>query len=126
MLIPFGILSAAGAGVPEGTYELISTTVLGGTAASITFSSLGDYSSTYKHLQLRIAARSASASSFSGRLRFNGDTGANYSFHQLLGTGSSVLSTADTGQTGTDILPVSNSTSTASSFGGAVIDILDS
>ena len=127
MLIPFGVLSAAGAGgVVAGDYELISTTILGTAASSVTFSSLGTYSSTYKHLQLRIAARSSSASSFSGRLRFNGDTGANYSFHQLLGNGSSVLSTADSGQTGTDILPVSNSNSTASSFAGAVIDILDS
>ena len=127
-LSALGIFSAAGAGgvVAAGDYELISTTILGTATSSVTFSSLATYSSTYKHLQLRIAARSSSASSFSGRLRFNGDTGANYSFKQLLGNGSSVLSTADSCQTGTDILPVSNSTSTASSFGGAVIDILDS
>jgi hypothetical protein len=51
---PLGILSAAGAGGGvAGDYELISSEILGTTAASVTFSSLGDYSSTYKHLQIR-------------------------------------------------------------------------
>jgi hypothetical protein len=49
---PLGILSAAGAGGGvAGDYELISSEILGTTAASVTFSSLGDYAppiSTYK------------------------------------------------------------------------------
>jgi hypothetical protein len=90
MLIPFGVLSAAGAAVGEvDAYELISSTILGGTAASVTFSNLGDYSSTYKHLELRAVVRTSRTSGVDGMLiRLNADSGSNYSRHDFEGNGT--------------------------------------
>ena len=127
MLIPFGILSAAGAGgaAPAGAYELIQTTVLGTDTASVTFSSLGDYSSTYKHLQVRTLARVSAATTETLLIRLNADTGSNYSWHGLSGNGSAVSSFALTSNSymGIGIHPGSNSS--ANIFGLTVIDFLD-
>jgi hypothetical protein len=121
MLIPFGILSAAGvSGEVGATYELISTTILGGTAASVTFSGLGAYASTYKHLQIRMTARLSSANAIDAYI--NGDTGSNYAGHLLRGDGSSVASFA---RSSTSILQIADATNTANVFTGAVVDILD-
>lgn len=120
MLIPFGILSAAGAGVATGTYELISTTVLGGTAASVTFSNLGDYSSTYKHLQLRVAGNNTTSGAW--RFRLNADTGNNYSYHLLYGNGTSALSANATSQSSGYFGFATANTNVAA---GAVMDILN-
>jgi hypothetical protein len=127
MLIPFGILSAAGvSGVVPGDYELISTTILGTATASVTFSSLGDYASTYKHLQIRTVARGNNASqNVAMDLRLNGDTSANYALHLLEGTGSIVYSFA---QTSTDVIfltQIPANSFTANGFGAATTDILD-
>ena len=40
------------------SFDLIQTYTLSSNQASVTFSNLGDYSSTYKHLQLRMVAKS--------------------------------------------------------------------
>jgi hypothetical protein len=120
---PLGILSAAGAGgVAAGDYELITTTVLGGTAASFTFSNLGDYSSTYKHLQIRMAASNNAGSEVNLRMRFNGDTGSNYAFHYMFSTPATVTSAAEVNFTYGFI---ANQNSSTTSFLGAVSDILD-
>jgi hypothetical protein len=91
MLIPFGILSAAGAG---GGYELIETQILTATASQIQFASLGSFSTTYKHLQIRYVAGNTNAITDLDNvaLRFNGQAGgsADYSHHRLWGSGSSV------------------------------------
>jgi hypothetical protein len=125
MLIPLGILAASGAGlVPD--YELISTTVLGGTAASVTFSNLGDYSSTYKHLQIRATARSSRASTVDGlAVRLNGDSGSNYAQHSLQGNFNSVTSSGATSLTRSVVSIITGASSTANYFGGVVIDLLD-
>jgi hypothetical protein len=123
-LFPLGILSAAGAGAE--TYELISTTVLGGTAASVTFSSLGDYSSIYKHLEVRLVARSSRADSADAVIiRLNGDTGSNYAYHRLIGEGSGVFSGGATSTSSPQIGAVTASLDPANSFGSMVISILD-
>ena len=125
MLIPLGILESSGA-LP-GDYELIQTQILTSSQPSITFSNLGNFSTTYKHLQIRLAARST----FSGtlgdslRLRINSDTGANYVNHGLLGNGSSVSSYASTGQSALFQQRLTSAGMGASSFGAIVIDILD-
>jgi hypothetical protein len=123
-LIPLGILSSAGGGF--GTYELIETQILGSNAASITFSGLATYASTYKHLQIRATARSSRAAFTSDVLltRFNADTGSNYASHHLLGNGSSVSSSAFTSQTSTINYVIANDT-VANNFGAVVMDILD-
>jgi hypothetical protein len=124
MLIPFGTLAASGA-APAGAYELISTTVLGSTESSVTFSSLGDYASTYKHLQIRAVTRSSGSVSESVYFRFNGDTGSNYSWHGLNGSGSGASSFGypDFSLMGLSLQPGSNSPS--NSFAFCTIDILD-
>ena len=48
MLIPYGILSAAGAAVATTvTYELIQTVTVGTSASEISFTSLGTYAADY-------------------------------------------------------------------------------
>jgi hypothetical protein len=126
MLIPLGILASSGAGVPTGDYELISSTILGSNTPSVTFSSLGTYSSTYKHLQVRIVARTVRTEVNDSILtRFNGDTGSNYAWHRLFGTGSSVSSGAGSTQTSILTGETSGNTNTSSAFFATVIDILD-
>jgi hypothetical protein len=72
------------------TYEPIATTTLGSAASSVTFSSI---SGTYTDLILIANTIIASVSGFPEcSLRFNSDTGTNYSNTYLLGTGSSAVS----------------------------------
>jgi hypothetical protein len=118
---PLGILSAAGAAVGEvGDYELISSTILGGTAASVTFSNLGDYSSTYKHLQIRGTARSNRATFSVDTMTILFDSNAMTAYHRLYGNGSSVFSNADS-----SIAEIATDVAASGSFGAFVIDLLD-
>ena len=126
MPITLGILAQSRQAVSAGAYELIESVLLSSAAGSVTFSGLSAYSSTYKHLQLRVVARGATASNLTDlQLRFNGDTAQNYVYHQLYGNGSSVVSEAypSINQTTGALIPAANAT--ANSFGGGVIDILD-
>ena len=125
-LFPLGILSAAGAGGAVGDYELIETRILTGFQSAITFSNLGNFSTTYKHLQIRMVARDDRAVDINNIFfTFNGDTGANYSYHLLAGTGSSVISDSGVSQTfgaaGTSL----GTSGIANSFAPSVFDILD-
>jgi hypothetical protein len=128
MMIPFGILSAAGVSDEAGTYELIETQILGSTTPSITFSSLGTYSSTYKHLQIRAVIRNTSSGGIgTSLLRINADTGSNYAWHRLGGYGSgSAESAAGTSQTSMFVGMVPYADQAANAFAASVIDILDS
>ena len=108
---------------PGKDYDSIATTTVGGGgASSITFSSIP---STYKHLQIRGIAQRTTASTFSAvNIVFNSDTtNTNYARHDLYGTGAA---------TGASGIPTASNTSKAyvyvgsgSAFGPAVIDILD-
>ena len=98
------------------TYIQIGSTVTvgAGGAASMDFSSIP---STFTDLKLVVCARDTiSASACDTRIRFNGDTGSNYSFRQIIGNGSSVSSNSNTTTSlYTAIIPAA--TSTASTFG---------
>lgn len=124
MLIPFGVFSAAGAGggASAGSYELISTTILGSNTNTVSFSSIV---STYKHLQIRVASRGSGSNSDLWSMRINSDTGSNYAFHRLRGTGSAVASAASTTQTRIGYLAQPYSSDTSGNFSPAIIDILD-
>jgi hypothetical protein len=127
-LFPLGILSAAGAGEADlGSYDLLETYILGSSQASVVFSSLGTYSSTYKHLQIRLLGRQTLAAGGQGDIyvRFNADSSSNYARHFLSGNGSSVSSgaTANSSYALGGQAPYNNETTGA--FGGSVIDILD-
>jgi hypothetical protein len=125
MLIPLGFL--AGSGGVQGDFELIETYTLGSSQANVTFTNLNTYSSTYKHLQIRYVARTNRASVFdSGRLKFNGDTGSNFTDHGLFGTGSSVGSYAQlNASTGINFGNAPGANAAANVFGAGVMDILD-
>ena len=127
MLIPFGVLSAAGAGgVAGGDYELIASEILGSAQASVTFSSLATYASTYKHLQVRMAARSVRNSDQDFvYLRFNADSTSSYARHALTGNGSTVASSAETSLTSMFIGGVADAQSATGVFTPFVIEILD-
>ena len=76
------------------TYDCIATTTLGSAAASVTFSSI---SGSYTDLVIVMSySRSVSGN---GLLRFNSDTGSNYSNTYLLGDGSSASSGRGSNQT---------------------------
>ena len=122
MLIPFGILSAAGIG---SDYELIESQILLSSAASITFSGLATYANTYKHLQIRFVAQTNRASGGDGvRMRINGDTGANYSWHEFFANPPTVTSGAAPSQTYIQS-PMQASGSSPNHFTPGVIDFLD-
>jgi hypothetical protein len=118
----YGFTSAVAA---LGDYESIATvTVGGGGSSTITFSSIP---STYSHLQVRGIARS----SFTGGgdaviVRLNGDSGANYIRHVLLGDGSSATAAASSpSSTFGGLGAISSDQSSASIFGAVVFDLLD-
>jgi len=86
---------SASAPASAADYELISTTVLGSSASSVTFSSLNTVAAAYKHLQIRWTAIETSGGDVDSLyMRFNGDTAANYAYHRLSGINSSISSAA--------------------------------
>jgi len=118
---------SAGGGGAAADYELISTTVLGSSAASVTFSGLGTSAAAYKHLQVRYVARDNRGISGPNNVtaRLNGDTGSNYSHHRLYGDGSTVSSFASSSVTSFMAGAISSNNDTANAFGATVMDILD-
>jgi len=78
------------------TYEKIATTTLGSSQASIDFTSI---SGSYTDLVIVGSIKSATATNPQTYVRFNGDTGSNYSVTTLYGNGSSAGSTRFSSQT---------------------------
>jgi hypothetical protein len=71
---------------PEGAYDALSTvTVPSGGLSSITFSGIP---AEYKHIEIR-GTFLASATNEDCLVRLSGDTGSNYSWHEIRGDGSS-------------------------------------
>lgn len=73
------------------TYETVATTTLTTATASVTFSSI---SGTYTDLVVVIEG-TATTSFGQVQMRFNGDTGTNYSTTYMWGTGSTAVSDRD-------------------------------
>ena len=108
---------------PSGAYDSIATTTVGaGGASSITFSSIP---STYTHLQVRGIVRPGTNNA-DMRLTLNSDSGSNYARHRLIGNGASIDATGTASTAFIGIFDANGlQTGTASTFGVAVIDILD-
>lgn len=123
-LFPLGILSAAGAGGEAPTYELISTQIVSGSStATITFSNLGDFASTYKHLQIRMSDRiNFAGDEQSYQLKFNGNSGTRT--HALYGIGSGSPASIDFGSAAIFLFSLGNNGAT-NNFTAKVLDILD-
>jgi len=104
------------------SYESIATVTVGsGGTANVEFTSIP---ATYTHLQVRGIGRG----SFTDlTMRFNSDTGNNYSSHRLYGTGSYVGTDGEdsSGAYGTFILYAGRLSSAASVFCANIIDIFD-
>lgn len=123
-MLPWGVLAASGSGsLPA--FELISTVVVSGSNANVTFSSIPQ---TYKHLQVRFTMRDG-YNGASGILSsvLNGDFGSNYSSHFMRGNGSAVSSGANagTGNLFASNVIMPNINDSSSLFGAGVMDILD-
>ena len=107
------------------SYESIATVTVGsGGSSTISFTSIP---ATYTHLQIRGIGRSLEANTGLDVIyvRFNSDTGSNYSWHQLFGSGNSA--SADPG-TSTSFMRgglITLNSEAADIFGSSIIDILD-
>lgn len=108
------------------SYDSIATTTVGaGGSSTITFSSIP---STYTHLQLRGIVRSTTSGTSIGDnvdLRFNSDSGSNYARHLLQGDGSTAATSTNTSGSLTRFTVAPRAGTTASTFTGFVMDILD-
>jgi hypothetical protein len=78
--------------MPTPTYDLIATTTLAAASSEVVFGSIPQ---TYRDLIIVIQGTVASGANVS--LRFNGDTGSNYPWVYMFGSGSSTASSSGTG-----------------------------
>jgi hypothetical protein len=109
---------------PDGAYDSLATVTVGsGGAASVEFAGIPN---TYKHLQIRGIGRDTQASgAHSLRLQLNSDTGSNYTYHAVIGDGSTASAGALTAQP-TQYPGFLIGTSGATGvFSASIIDILD-
>lgn len=120
----YGYRTFAAAG---GDFESIATVTVGaGGAATVTFNSIP---STYQHLQIRgIGKWDTTANDISAiQWQLNGDTGSNYAYHYVRGSGSTTSATGVASQTNalsSSSMPTNNA-SYANMFGAVVFDLLD-
>lgn len=107
-------------------YELISTQLLSSNTASVTFTGIA---STYKHLQLRIAARATSTGNATALfMRFNGISGTSYATHSSYASGGGSGTVYSEGFANLDAfyrLQIPDDGLAANAFGGLLIDVLD-
>lgn len=113
-------ISTSGGG--SGAWTLISSQTLASPTATVTFSSIPN---TYKHLILTSRMRSVTAAAVdNNRMRFNGDTGANYDYME----GHTVNSTYSVGsafaQTSFLNAAINAGTAPANSFTPMIMEIL--
>jgi hypothetical protein len=108
---------------PVSAYEpLAVATVPSGGVASITFGSIPQ---TYTHLQIRVFAQTnrATYGRDAIKINVNSDTGNNYSWHEVFGDGSGAFTNAFSSVALGQLAEVG--TGVGSTFGVAVIDLLD-
>lgn len=103
--------------VPTSFESIATLTPTSGT--SVTFSSIPQ---TYKHLQLRVTAHTASDGISLG-LQFNGSTTSNYTGHILYGNGTTTATIANVNDPQLTINAIGMSTANISGVG--IIDIID-
>jgi len=103
---------------PDGAYDSLATVTVGASAVSSIY--FAGIPSGYKHLQIRSITRFDTSGEVD--LRFNSDSGSNYSYHRIYGQGTSAV--AETAAN-TAYATVGYSVTATNIFSGAVIDILD-
>lgn len=113
------VVGLLGGGAPPavGDYESIQTYIVGsGGTSSIDFTSIP---STFKHLQIRYT--STGTSTGNEIIRFNSDSGSNYSWHVVYGNGSGTALAASGASTAFSYLGNINT----SAPNAGIVDILD-
>lgn len=103
------------------TYIPIATQTISSPSATVTFSSIP---STYTDLVL-VASLRQTTTNQDGFLRFNSDTGTNYSDVVVRGNGSTASSVRDTSAAGIDIGVMSNSANASGEFETVIINIMN-
>ena len=83
--------------MPTPTYDLIASNVLTSSASSVTFSSIP---ATYRDLVFVAEWNVQSGFGTYVKVRFNSDSGTNYSLVEMKGDGASAVSTSSTGENG--------------------------
>ena len=122
-LLPLGLLSQGGGAGAPADFELISTTLLTSSSASVAFTSIP---AIYKHLQIRATVRTDRTLGIDTvTMRFNSDSSANYWTHGIYGNGSSALTLALGANTSIYAGRSTDSSNTANAFASNIIDILD-
>lgn len=108
----------------SGDFQSIATTTVGaGGAATITFSSIP---STYKHLQVRALAKTNRVDyNDEAIIRFNSDSSALYTYHELVGVGAGTAAFGEANLTGTPAFLTAGSYLSTNVFGISILDILD-
>jgi hypothetical protein len=102
-------------------FELIESVFVSSNTASISFNNLNQYATDYKHLQVRMIARSATINA-NVHMRFNGVSTSSYSSHFVLGGGGGSASSAND-INASRIIQVCNLPPTH--FAVSILDILD-
>lgn len=121
-MIPFlhGVIGTAGAAA--GAFESIATVTASGGETALTFSSVPQ---GYVSLQIRCFSRETwtVAASVQIRMRFNGDAGNTYSFHEVKGNGSSASVQGQASYSNMYCGVSTTANTTASTYGASIIDI---
>ena len=116
--------AAAGGGTGAMTV-LVGPTTLGSTSATIDLTSI---SAAYQDLVLIVSARGdTAAAAVDVNVRFNGDTGSNYSYNMdVIGTGGASTVTSNDAQTDVGLVTaMPGSTATANYHAAIMIEIID-
>jgi hypothetical protein len=122
-LVKYNSMLAGNPQFPD-SYELISSTFLTGTAATVDFASIP---SDYKHLQIRIVAKSSAPSSNDLiQMRFNDITSSDYAWHALRSViNSAPDSLSGASQTFINRVVLLTGGNDSNQFGSSIVDILD-
>lgn len=106
---------------PSGAYDSIATTTASGSSAVLSFTSIP---STYTHLQIRLSG--GTTAGLAPAMTFNGDTGANYTWHRLSGNGTAASAGSSAPRNNISIAPNAGLLAVTSEiFSPAIVDILD-
>lgn len=109
--------------IPPTAYDSIATVSVGLLGqTSIDFTSIP---STYKHLQIRLIARSNHVGQDGFKIQLNGTTASNYSYHYFGGNGSVTYAGAASSTSFMQGTSFTGADAGANIFGAGVIDILD-
>jgi hypothetical protein len=122
-LVKYNDFLAGNPAFSPSSYESIASATGTGSSGTITFSSIP---ATYKHLQIRLIARSSeSAAQTNYEMQINGDTGSNYARHNLRAVGASVASSGVASQTSIAVCAMAAANSPANTVSPKIIDIVD-